>query len=103
MPRGGARPGAGRKSKGNHLNPTAIKEIRAKIKSHHIIKRLNLYIDGEIELPGPAVTAALGLLRKVIPDLSAVQHSGDDENPLEVIHRIERVIVHPQDTDSESL
>jgi hypothetical protein len=33
-------------------------------------------------MPAHAVTAALGLLRKVLPDLANVQHSGDTDNPV---------------------
>lgn len=33
-----------------------------------------------------AVTAGLGLLKKIVPDLSAVQHTGEDGGPIE--HRI---------------
>src|SRR5260221_12781355 len=79
MARGGVRPGAGRKSKGNHLNPRAIEEIKQKINGHHIIQRLTKHIGGEVEMAASAVTAALGLLRKVIPDLAAVNHTGQIE------------------------
>lgn len=34
-------------------------------------------IEGEIEMAPHAVTAALGLLRKAIPDLTSVEHSGE--------------------------
>lgn len=37
-------------------------------------------------MPSSAVTAALGLLKKSIPDLAAVEHSGRDGGPIE--HRI---------------
>lgn len=77
MARGGYRPGAGRKSKGNHLNPRAIEDIRQKIRAHAIIERLVKFIDGKVDMQPAAVTAALGLLRKIVPDLSAVEHSGE--------------------------
>jgi len=50
---------------------------RAKIQAGNIITRLQKYISGEISMEGPAVTAALGLLRKVVPDLTSVEHSGE--------------------------
>lgn len=50
---------------------------RAKIKVGNIIARLNKLIDGEIEMPPHAVTAALGLLKKALPDLTSVEHSGE--------------------------
>lgn len=52
-------------------------ETRAKIKVGNIINRLNKLIQGEIDMPPHAVTAALGLLRKALPDLTSVEHSGE--------------------------
>lgn len=50
---------------------------RLKIKAGNIITRLQRLIAGEIDMPPHAVTAALGLLRKAIPDLTSVEHSGE--------------------------
>lgn len=50
---------------------------RLKIKAGNIITRLQKLIAGEIEMAPHAVTAALGLLRKAIPDLTSVEHSGE--------------------------
>jgi hypothetical protein len=52
-------------------------ETRARIQVGNIINRLNKLIEGEIEMPPHAVTAALGLLRKTLPDLTSVDHSGE--------------------------
>ena len=52
-------------------------ETRAKIQAGNLITRLQKFIHGEIEMPPHAVTAALGLLRKAIPDLTSVEHSGE--------------------------
>jgi hypothetical protein len=41
---------------------------------------------GKKEMSATQVTAALGLLRKVVPDLSATTLSGDHDNPLELHH-----------------
>ena len=45
--------------------------------------------------PGPF----MGLLGKVLPMTLA----GDPENPMEMIHKIVREVIDPQDTDRESL
>ena len=50
---------------------------RQKIRAGNIINRLNKLIAGEIEMAPHAVTAALGLLRKSLPDLASVEHSGE--------------------------
>jgi len=63
--------------------PARVKKIRhdentrAKIKVGNIIARLNGLIAGTIDMPPHAVTAALGLLRKALPDLTSVEHSGE--------------------------
>ena len=63
--------------------PARIRKIRhddntrAKIKTGNIITRLCKLIDGEVEMPPHAVTAALGLLRKVLPDVTSVELSGE--------------------------
>ena len=50
---------------------------RAKIKAGNIINRLEKLIAGKVEMAPHAVTAALGLLRKTLPDLTSVEHSGE--------------------------
>lgn len=52
-------------------------ETRAKIKAGNIINRLTKLINGEVRMEPHAVTAALGLLRKALPDLTSVEHSGE--------------------------
>ena len=57
-------------------------EHRQKIKVSMIINRLNSFVEGEVKMEGPQVTAALGLLKKVLPDMQATQLSNDPDNPL---------------------
>lgn len=56
-------------------------ETRARIKTSQIINRLEGHIFGDVKLEATQVSAALGLLRKTIPDLSQA------ENKTEVTHR----------------
>jgi hypothetical protein len=51
-------------------------EVRQKIKTSQLVNRLNAFVNGEVELSTAQVTAALGLIRKTMPDLSAMAHSG---------------------------
>lgn len=60
-------------------------ETRAKIQTSQLINRLESHILGEVDLKPTQVQAALGLLKKTIPDLAAVTHSGDEEKPLKTI------------------
>ena len=51
-------------------------EVRRKIQTSQLINRLNEFVNGKVELTPHQVTAALGLIRKTMPDLSAMAHSG---------------------------
>ena len=67
------------------LNPAAIERIRERIAADRIIKKLeNHILDGD-EMTSSQVSAALGLLKKRVPDLNAVTHSGDELNPIQHI------------------
>ena len=63
-----------------NLNHNA--DIRAKIGSIHLAKRLEKHANGELELSSTQIQAAKILLAKTIPDLSAITLSGDQENPI---------------------
>ena len=54
-------------------------ETRAKIMTSQLINRLEAHVLGKIEMKPTQVTAALGLLKKTIPDLS--------QQAAEVTHR----------------
>lgn len=82
MARGGARAGAGRP---NGIHTSWSKEsqdrLRAKIQTEKIIQNLNDMATGAKAADSPTIAAGLGLLRKVIPDLS------QSENTTELLHR----------------
>lgn len=56
-------------------------EHRDKIKNSNILRALIEHVEGAREMSATQVTAGLGLLRKVMPDLSStestVDHSGE--------------------------
>jgi len=58
------------------LSPLSQEQLREKIAATKMINRLMALCEGTAEMPPHAVTAALGLLRKVLPDLSAQELSG---------------------------
>jgi hypothetical protein len=68
---------------------------RTKIANSQILNRLISYAEGKTQLDSGQVRAIDILLKKVLPDLSAVTVSGDNENPLLAI--IERRIVKAGD------
>lgn len=71
--------------RGVRLNPEHDERTRAKIQTSQIINRLNSFVAGQVELTAAQVTAALGLLRKTIPDLTATTIEGGDK-PL--VHQV---------------
>jgi hypothetical protein len=56
-------------------------EHRGKIQNSNILKALIEHIEGKREMSATQVSAGLGLLRKVLPDLSST------DNKTEVVHR----------------
>lgn len=59
--------------RGVRLNPKHDERTRAKIQTSQIINRLTNFIEGEVELSAAQVTAALGLLKKTLPDLQSTE------------------------------
>jgi hypothetical protein len=57
-------------------NLTHTDKTRERIKASMLLNRLEKFVEGEVELTAPQVTAALGLLKKVVPDLQAVSLEG---------------------------
>lgn len=64
---------------------------RDKIQKSNILNALIEHVEGKRDMSPTQVSAGLGLLRKCLPDLSNVEISGDAENPLTQITRIELV------------
>jgi hypothetical protein len=58
------------------LNPQHDEATRQKIKTSQLVNRLQDFILGEAKMEKSQVTAALGLLKKTLPDLSAVTMDG---------------------------
>ncbi len=59
-------------------------EHRLKIANSNILNCLIGHAEGEREMSATQVSAALGLLKKVMPDLAAVEMSGKDGGALVV-------------------
>jgi len=71
---------------------------RDKIRNSNILSALIAHVVDGKEMAPSQVTAGLGLLKKVMPDLQAMTLNGDDEGgPVQHVHKIERHIVRPKD------
>ena len=74
-------------------------EIREKIKASQLVNRLTNCALGEVELTAQQLKAIEILLRKSLPDLSAVSIEGSGDNGEIPITLIERRIVRGNATD----
>ena len=52
-------------------------DTRKKIQAAQLINRLTAHVMGEVDMKATQVNAALGLLRKTLPDLAAVEYTGE--------------------------
>ena len=60
---------------------------RKKIQATQLIKRLTDHVLTDLELSSTQVTAALGLLKKTLPDLSSVDMSGEIDQTLTIVRK----------------
>lgn len=65
-------------------------ETRAKIQTSQLINRLEDHVLGKVDMKPTQVTAALGLLKKSIPDLSAVESSIEHSGEIKVASKEQR-------------
>jgi hypothetical protein len=66
---------------------------RDKIQTSMLVNRLNKFAldeDNSVRMSSDQVRAALGLLKKTIPDLAVTAHTGPDGGPVLVITGVER-------------
>lgn len=67
------------------LHPARAEEVRQKIRANEIIQSLEDHILNGKDMGASQVSAALGLLKKSIPDLAAVELSGDADRPMKLV------------------
>lgn len=84
------------------LRKTHQDDVRAKIKVSNLLTRLHKFADGELtdeDISPNRLNAIKLLLSKALPDLSSVQVTGDKDNPLALLARIERVVIDENPKD----
>ena len=77
---------AQKRSRGREPGFRMSEEHRTKIQNSRILRVLIDHVEGREEISPARVTAALGLLKKVLPDLQAATIGGDPANPLRHEH-----------------
>lgn len=78
-------------TRGRPLGKLHQEDVRRKIQTSQLINRLTDHALGLVELEATQVRAIEILLKKAMPDLSAIEHSGDQDNPM--AHKVEIAIV----------
>lgn len=59
-------------------------EHRVKIQKSNIVRALIQHAEGKREMTATQVSAGLGLLKKCLPDLSAIELTGEGGGPVEL-------------------
>lgn len=72
---------AARKNKGTVDKPWPDK-VRDRIKTSMLLNRLEDHVVGKVEMSPTQLQAATVLLKKSLPDLSAISHTGEDGGPI---------------------
>ena len=65
-------------------SPAYAERVRARIRAGGIVNVLEKHILGQREMSASQVSAALGLLRKVVPDLGRTEVTGEGGGPVQV-------------------
>ena len=75
------------------LNLRQQEQTRSAIQTTQLVKRLQDFALGEagVDIDPNRLKAIEVLLRKSLPDLSSITLSGDDENPLKIVNKVELV------------
>ena len=74
---------AARKNRGT-LDKPWDDSVRLKIQTSMLVNRLTSYVNSEVSLEPAQVTAALGLLKKSLPDLASVEIGGNENKPVKM-------------------
>lgn len=69
------------------LNPRHSDEVRAKIQASVLIDRMHKHVMGDLEMTATQVNAANSLLDRSVPKLSQIQHTGDPDQPVQMLLR----------------
>jgi hypothetical protein len=83
------------------FSPKHDQHTRDKIQTSQLVNRLNSFAldtTESVRMTSDQVRAALGLLKKTIPDLAVTSHTGPDGGPVLIVTGVDRDYVEP-DTD----
>jgi len=80
------------------FSPKHDQHTRDKIQTSQLVNRLNSFAldtTESVRMTSDQVRAALGLLKKTIPDLAVTSHTGPDGGPVLIVTGVDRDYVEP--------
>jgi hypothetical protein len=77
-----------RKRQSGSIDMAWEERTRQKIQSSQVVSRLISFVNGELELAPHQVTAAIALMRKCLPDLTASEVKGDIVHKFAVVPEV---------------
>jgi hypothetical protein len=83
------------------FSPKHDQHTRDKIQTSQLVNRLNSFAldtTESVRMTSDQVRAALGLLKKTIPDLAVTSHTGPDGGPVLIVTGVDRDYVEPDTT-----
>jgi hypothetical protein len=84
------------------FSPKHDQHTRDKIQTSQLVNRLNSFAldtTESVRMSSDQVRAALGLLKKTIPDLAVTAHTGPDGGPVLIVTGVERDIADTPSND----
>jgi hypothetical protein len=82
---------------GRPINKLHQDDVRKKIQASQLINVLQDHaLSGEGDLSPTRMKAIEILLKKSLPDLSSIELTGDRDNPVQTVNRVQFEIVNPQ-------
>jgi hypothetical protein len=82
---------------GRPINKLHQDDVRKKIQASQLINVLQDHaLSGEGELSPTRMKAIEILLKKSLPDLSSIELTGNGDNPVQTVNRVQFEIVNPQ-------
>jgi hypothetical protein len=84
------------------FSPKHDQHTRDKIQTSQLVSRLNSFAldtTESVRMTSDQVRAALGLLKKTIPDLAVTSHTGPDGGPVMIVTGVDRDIADTHSSD----
>ncbi len=76
--------------RGHQPGVKLTEDHRVKIKNSNILNALIEHAEGRRDMTSTQVTAGIALLKKCLPDLQSISHTGENGGPVEIVTKAQR-------------